>query len=327
MLQTFDLKPDIDLDLMAPNQKLEEFFAKALIATGNAIRVQRPDLLLVQGDTATTVAAALAAFYNKTPVGHVQAGLRSGNLMSPWPEELNRRVTTIATRFHFAPTKGAREKLLAEDVDDDSIFVVGNTVVDALLQTQKTLHGQSAKLKQFQTKFAILNDELPVILVTGHRRESFGEGFENICLALRQIADSGKAQIVYPVHLNPNVRQPVNRILGNHPSIHLVEPQSYEAFIYLMGKAYIIVTDSGGIQEEAPSLGKPVVVMRDTTERPEAADAGTAIIAGTQTQSIVWNVERLLTDKQLYNSMAGTEKPYGDGSASTQIRLIIEQNL
>lgn len=325
VLALFAIKPDHDLDLMLPNQTLDQLTAKLLTGVGQVLDVEKPDLVLVHGDTATTLASSLAAFYRRLPVGHVEAGLRSGSMLAPWPEEMNRRVTTLATRFHFAPTERSRQNLLNEAVDASHIHLTGNTVIDALIETVERLKDSPDSRAALQRRFAYLDTNLPLVLVTGHRRENFGEGFESICRALVDIVTQNNVQIVYPVHPNPNVTGPVERMLGCHPRIHLIEPLDYEPFVYLMERSYIIITDSGGVQEEAPSLGKPVLVMRDTTERPEAVEAGTVILVGTSQERIVGEANRLLNDKAHYARMAQAMNPYGDGQAAKRIRAVIEE--
>jgi UDP-N-acetylglucosamine 2-epimerase (non-hydrolysing) len=325
VLALFDIAPDHDLDLMLPNQSLDQLTARLLVGVGQVLDQEKPDLVLVHGDTATTLSSSLAAFYRKLPVGHVEAGLRSGSLHAPWPEEMNRRVATLATRFHFAPTERSRQNLLAEAVDASHIHVTGNTVIDALLETVARLKASPEARSALQREFGYLDSTLPLVLVTGHRRENFGPGFENICRALMDIVTRNNVEIVYPVHPNPNVREPVERLLGDHPRIHLIDPLEYEPFVFLMERCHIIITDSGGVQEEAPSLGKPVLVMRDTTERPEAVDAGTVILVGTSQERIVGEANRLLNDDVHYRRMAQALNPYGDGQAARRIRSVIEE--
>lgn len=280
----------------------------------------RPDVVLVHGDTSTTFAATLAAYYQQIPVGHVEAGLRTGNLYSPWPEEANRKLTGVLAALHFAPTETSQSNLLREGVPADRICVTGNTVIDALLEVVGRLERDAALQKVLDTKFAFVRANARLILVTGHRRENFGDGFERICQALAQTAAAfPDVDIVYPVHLNPNVREPVNRLLANIANIHLIEPQEYLPFVYLMNCASIILTDSGGIQEEAPSMGKPVLVMRDTTERPEAVQAGTVKLVGTSAASIAEALSELLNDATAYQRMSFAHNPYGDGQACQRI--------
>ncbi|MGB0714050.1 MAG: non-hydrolyzing UDP-N-acetylglucosamine 2-epimerase [Gammaproteobacteria bacterium] len=319
VLDLFAIKPDFDLDLMRPGQDLTDITAKVITGMRGVLRECRPDWVLVHGDTTTTFAAALAAFYEKVPVGHVEAGLRTGNIYSPWPEEMNRRLAGVLTTRHFAPTPFARANLLAESVAEERILVTGNTVIDALLTVASRVRDDVDLRAEMERAFPFLDSGRRLILVTGHRRESFGEGFLQICQALGRLADRDDVQLVYPVHLNPNVQGPVNDILGEHGNVHLITPQDYLPFVYLMDRADLIITDSGGIQEEAPSLGKPVLVMRDTTERPEAIDAGTAILVGTDSERIVAEATRLLDDPDAYQSMARAHNPYGDGKASGRI--------
>tara|TARA_R110002153_G_scaffold46985_7_gene132821 strand:- start:705 stop:1829 length:1125 start_codon:yes stop_codon:yes gene_type:complete len=323
VLDLFELKPDYDLDLMQPGQDLYDITTKALLGLKGVLETSKPDLVLVHGDTTTTFASSLAAFYQRIPVGHVEAGLRTGNIYSPWPEEINRRLTGSLTKFHFSPTTKAQNNLLLENVDADSVFVTGNTVIDALIQVEKRIATDKELNKKLLAQFDFLDPSKKLILVTGHRRESFGDGFENICQALRTLAQQPDVQVLYPMHLNPNVREPVNRILHDVENVFLIEPQEYLPFVYLMSRAYIILTDSGGVQEEAPSLGKPVLVMRDTTERPEAVDAGTVKLVGTDYDCIVNESMTLLTDKQAYENMSFAHNPYGDGKACQRIADII----
>lgn len=319
VLQLFKIAPDYDLDLMRPGQGLSEITTGVLLGLKPVLEEFAPDLVLVHGDTTTTLAASLAAYYQRIPVGHVEAGLRTGDIYSPWPEEINRKITGAIARLHFAPTERARQSLLAENVSDANIHVTGNTVIDALLEVVEKLradHAQSAALDQ---KFGI-DPERRLVLVTGHRRESFGAGFQRICDALATLARRGDVQIIYPVHLNPNVIGPVEDRLGALDNVRLIPPQDYSPFVHLMQRADIIVTDSGGVQEEAPSLGKPVVVMRETTERPEAVDAGTVKLVGTDSDLIVSEVSKLLDSRSAYERMSRAHNPYGDGQAASRIR-------
>jgi UDP-N-acetylglucosamine 2-epimerase (non-hydrolysing) len=321
-LALFQLVPDHDLDLMQPNQTLEALTSRALTGVGEVLDIEKPDVVLVHGDTSTALAASLAAFYRQVPVGHVEAGLRSGSLAAPWPEELNRRVVTLTTRYHFAPTDGARRNLLAEGVPDAHIHVTGNTVIDALLRTvARTRLAGSETLLQ---RFPFLDARRPLVLVTGHRRENFGAGLDNICEALIDIAEHYDTHVVYPIHPNPNVKGPVELRLAGNPRISLIDPLEYLHFVALMDRAHIVITDSGGVQEEAPSLGKPVLVMRDITERPEAVQAGTVILVGTDRNAIVREAGRLFTDKAHYARMAGAINPYGDGMAAGRICRALE---
>jgi len=328
VLSLFEIIPDYDLDLMTPNQTLESLTGEVLMGISNVLSTLNPDLLLVQGDTTSTYAAALAAFYKKISIGHIEAGLRTNNIYSPFPEEINRRMTTSMTSFHFPPTNQSKNNLLDEGVIDNAIEVVGNTVIDALLTVSNKIESDSNRFdKYFSKKYDIRFNHQKTILVTGHRRESFGDGFENICNAIKHFAENNNVQVIYPVHLNPNVQEPVSRILSNIKNVHLIPPQDYLPFIYLMKKAHIILTDSGGVQEEAPSLGKPVLVMRDNTERPEGIDAGTARLVGTDSKIIISQVERLLNKKTVYNKMAKAVNPYGDGKASQKIYNFILDKL
>ncbi|GGD75178.1 non-hydrolyzing UDP-N-acetylglucosamine 2-epimerase [Lacimicrobium alkaliphilum] len=325
VLQLFELKPDYDLDLMQPGQDLYDITSRALLGVKQVLTEARPDLVLVHGDTTTTFAASLAAFYQRIAVGHVEAGLRTGDIYSPWPEECNRKLTGALTSLHFAPTKGSADNLLAENVPEETVHVTGNTVIDALLQVVNRIESDAGLSESFARQFDFLDTNKKLILVTGHRRESFGGGFERICQALKTLSDRDDVQVCYPVHLNPNVKEPVERILGNAKDVHLIAPQDYLPFVYLMSRSYLILTDSGGIQEEAPSLGKPVLVMRDTTERPEALAAGTVKLVGTDTQLIVDEATRLLDSEDAYSTMSVAHNPYGDGKACARIADIIKQ--
>jgi UDP-N-acetylglucosamine 2-epimerase (non-hydrolysing) len=320
VLQLFDIKPEYDLAIMKAGQDLYDVTTSILLNIKPVLRDFKPDVVLVHGDTSTTFAAALACYYEKTAVGHVEAGLRTGNIYSPWPEEANRKLTGAITRFHFAPTATSQQNLLNEQVNPAHIVVTGNTVIDALLQVVAKIEDDAVLSQRFADQFPYGQDGRRLILVTGHRRESFGAGFEHICAALKQIAQQfPDCDIVYPVHLNPNVREPVFRLLSDAPNVHLIEPQDYLPFVYLMSHSTLVLTDSGGIQEEAPSLGKPVLVMRDTTERPEAVEAGTVKLVGTSQTKIVAQVSKLLTDKAYYDSMSFAHNPYGDGKACQRI--------
>ncbi len=322
VLNLFVIKPDYDLDIMKPGQDLFDVTSNVLQGMKPVLMQERPDIVLVHGDTTTTLAASLAAFYCRVPVGHVEAGLRTYNKMSPFPEEVNRKLAGALSDLHFAPTETARQNLLREGVPDASIFVTGNTVIDALLMVSGILESNEGLKVRFVDEFGFLNPAKRLILVTGHRRENFGAGFENICQALQQIAERyDDVEILYPVHLNPNVREPVKRILGSsrNNNVHLIEPVDYLPFVYLMNRSYFIVSDSGGVQEEAPSLGKPVLVMRDTTERPEAVAAGTVKLVGTDLQRIVTEAGKLLDDEAAYSAMTMAHSPYGDGKAAARI--------
>jgi len=319
VLELFEITPDYDLDIMQPGQDLFDITSNVLLGVKKVLQIEEPDVVLVHGDTTTSMATAMAAFYLKIPVGHVEAGLRTYDINSPFPEEFNRQITSRIATLHFAPTKISRQNLLDEKVPDSQIYVTGNTVIDALLSMV-----EKARIVDFSDtllkRMPFLKQEksgMPrIILVTGHRRENFGLGFEEICHALSVVANENPdIHIIYPVHLNPNVREPVNRILSNLNNVHLIEPMEYLTFIKLMDLSYLILTDSGGIQEEAPSLGKPVLVMRDTTERPEAVESGTVKLVGTNKNDIVKMVNRLLTDSNFYMQMSKAHNPYGDGKA------------
>ncbi|NVO60958.1 non-hydrolyzing UDP-N-acetylglucosamine 2-epimerase [Photobacterium damselae] len=320
VLKLFEIKPDYDLNLMKAGQSLNDVTARILLELKPVLQEFKPDVVLVHGDTATTFAASLAAYYEQIEVGHVEAGLRTGNIYSPWPEEANRKLTGALTKYHFAPTETSQNNLLKENTNPANICITGNTVIDALLMVKDKIDNVAALNEQLAAQFPMLKEDKKLILVTGHRRESFGGGFERICEALARTAkDNPSVQILYPVHLNPNVREPVKRILSNVDNVHLIEPQQYLPFIYLMSRAHIILTDSGGIQEEAPSLGKPVLVMRDTTERPEAVVAGTVKLVGTDIDKIVTGLEVLLKDEEAYKAMSFAHNPYGDGLACQRI--------
>lgn len=327
VLELFQLTPDYDLNLMKQGQSLSDVTAGVLKGLEQVFTQWRPDVVLVHGDTATTFAASLAAYYHKIKVGHVEAGLRTGDLYSPWPEEANRQLTGVLANYHFAPTESAYQNLRKEDVDSVQIVVTGNTVIDALLQVKQKVENDLSLVEKFQQKFTFLDATKKMLLVTGHRRENFGQGFLNICSALASLAEKyPNLQIVYPVHLNPNVQQPVQQLLSDIPNIYLIAPQEYLPFVYLMNRCDLILTDSGGIQEEAPSLGKPVLVMRDTTERPEAVEAGTVKLVGTEIADIVQNVSELLDHDALYQSMSGAHNPYGDGTACQKIIDYLRQH-
>jgi len=323
VLALFGIKPDFDLDLMQPGQDLTDITSRVLLNMRGVFAEWRPDIVLVHGDTTTTMAASLAAYYQQVPVGHVEAGLRTGNIYSPWPEEMNRKIAGAISAVHFAPTQTSQNNLLREGVAAERVHVTGNTVIDALLQVDARIKTDAALNAELASRFTFLDPAKRLILVTGHRRENFGAGFENMCAALADLAARPDVQIVYPVHLNPNVQEPVRRILGGLSNVHLIDPQDYLPFVYLMGQSYLILTDSGGVQEEAPSLGKPVLVMRDTTERPEAVDAGTVKLVGTDRALIVSETIRLLDDTAAYESMARAHNPYGDGLAAKRIAEIL----
>lgn len=319
VLQLFDVCPDYDLNIMKPGQGLTEITSCVLLGLKPVLEEFAPDLVLVHGDTTTTLAASLAAYYQRIPVGHVEAGLRTGNIYSPWPEEVNRKIAGTITRLHFAPTDRSRANLLSENVSGAHIHVTGNTVIDALLDVVRKLAADDKKSSELDARFGI-DSSKRLVLVTGHRRESFGSGFERICDAVAQLSQRSDIQIIYPVHLNPNVKGPVEKHLGGAANVTLIAPQDYLPFVHLMRRADVILTDSGGVQEEAPSLGKPVLVMRDTTERPEAVDAGTVKLVGTDVDLIVSEVSRLLDHPSAYDAMARAHNPYGDGVAAGRIR-------
>ena len=323
VLEVFGITPEYDLNIMAPNQDLYDITAKVLMGLREVLKDFRPDTVLVHGDTTTSMAASLAAFYMQIPVGHVEAGLRTYNMLSPWPEEMNRQVTDRICTYYFAPTEQSKKNLLQENIDEKKIFITGNTVIDALLMAVgiiSSTSGMEEKIaKEFQEKgYTVGNREY--ILVTGHRRENFGEGFLHICKAIKELAAlHPDMDIVSPVHLNPNVQKPVYELLSGVDNVYLISPLDYLPFIYAMQHSTLLLTDSGGVQEEAPSLGKPVLVMRDTTERPEAVEAGTVKLVGTDAEAIVSNVTALLQDKEMYKRMSETHNPYGDGQACERI--------
>ncbi len=319
VLQLFDIVPDFDLDIMKSAQNLTDITSQILIKLRPVLQQLRPDRVLVHGDTTTAMAAAMVAFYEKIPVAHVEAGLRTGDIYSPWPEEMNRQVVSVFADMHFAPTSKARENLINENIDSDQIVVTGNTVIDSILMVKEKLHLNKGIEKQFGDILSFLDPQKKLILVTAHRRENFGQGLLDICTAISLIAENKNIQVIYPVHLNPNVQEPVYRILGDKKNVKLLSPLDYLRFVYLMNRSYIILTDSGGIQEEAPSLGKPVLVMRETTERPEAVDAGTVRIVGTDPEKICREVNSLLENEEKYTMMSQAHNPYGDGNAADQI--------
>ena len=331
VLELFEITPDYDLNLMKAGQDLYDITSGVLLGLRDVLKEFQPDIVLVHGDTATTFAATLAAFYQQIPVGHVEAGLRTGNMSSPWPEEANRVLTGRLAAVHFAPTERNEKALLHEHIAADKITITGNTVIDALQWVVKKID-QSAELQQRIESVlqqagldtGVLNKRY--VLVTGHRRENFGEGFESICKALGELAAANPdTHFIYPVHLNPNVQEPVKRLLGSSDNVHLIQPLGYEPFVYLMQNAYLVLTDSGGVQEEAPGLGKPVLVMRDTTERPEAIDAGTVRLVGTEADVIISAVQELLDDSRQYEAMSKAHNPYGDGQASQRILSFLKK--
>ncbi len=327
VLELFGIQPDHDLNIMKPGQDLTDITSNILLGLRQVLKAKRYDMVLVHGDTTTTMAAALAAFYEKVPVGHVEAGLRTGNIYAPWPEEMNRSLVGRMAALHFAPTERARQSLLIENVPDSAILVTGNTVIDALKQVVAKLDSDDALRQGLASRFPFIDPSKKLITVTGHRRENFGDGFERICHALHALSQRHDVQVVYPVHLNPSVQEPVRRILGDAGNVHLIEPLDYLPFVYLMSRSHLIITDSGGVQEEAPSLGKPVLVMRDTTERPEAVEAGTVKLVGTDDERIVAEATRLLDDHAAYQEMARAMNPYGDGLASGRIVQAIRNYL
>jgi UDP-N-acetylglucosamine 2-epimerase (non-hydrolysing) len=323
VLDIFEIVPDYDLNLMKAGQDLYDITANVLLGMKDVLSDFQPDTVLVHGDTTTTSATSLAAFYQKIKVGHVEAGLRTGDIYSPWPEEANRQITGVLTTYHFAPTTNSQDNLLRENKKSEDIIVTGNTVIDALfLALDKIENSKALKEKIIATinRQYSLNESQKLILVTGHRRENFGQGFINICKALKTLAlNNPDIDIVYPVHLNPNVQKPVKEILSDVSNVYLIDPLQYEQFIYLMSQSYFIITDSGGVQEEAPSLGKPVLVMRDTTERPEALEAGTVKLVGTDMQVIIEEAQKLLDNDEAYEKMSRAHNPYGDGKACEKI--------
>lgn len=326
VLELFRIAPDYDLDLMKPGQDLTDITSNVLNGLKPVFEDFRPNLVLVHGDTTTTLATSLASYYQRIPVGHVEAGLRTGNIYSPWPEEVNRKVAGAITRLHFAPTDRSRQNLLAENVPAEHIHVTGNTVIDALREVVTRIEDEAALAADLAERLP-LDPSRRMILVTGHRRESFGGGFERICSALRRIAERPDVEIIYPVHLNPNVKGPVESLLSGLSNVRLIDPQDYLPFVYLMHRSTLILTDSGGVQEEAPSLGKPVLVMRETTERPEAVDAGTVRLVGTDEDLIVSSVNDLLDDQAAYDAMSFAHNPYGDGLAAKRIIECIQANV
>lgn len=324
-LELFEVHPDHDLDVMSPGQTLAQVTSRTVERLNDVVALERPDVVLVQGDTTAAFCGALVAFYNRTLVGHVEAGLRTGNKFSPYPEEMNRRLVGDLADVHFAPTSSARDALVREGVPADTVFLTGNTVIDALLWVRERI---AVTPPELPAPVVAALDRHAVVLVTGHRRESFGDGFENICQAIRSVADAlPDVVFVYPVHRNPNVRGPVQRILGDHARIFLLEPLSYAPFVWLMNRATVVLTDSGGVREEAPSLGKPVLVMRDTTERPEGIAAGNALLVGVQQHDIAEALTRLLLDSDLRASMASVANPYGDGRASARIVDVLAERV
>lgn len=319
VLHLFGIEPEYDLNVMKPGQGLTEITAAVLVGLKPVLESYAPDLLLVHGDTTTTLSASLAAYYQQIPIGHVEAGLRTGNIYSPWPEEINRKITGAIARLHFAPTEKAASNLKSEGVGEGQIWITGNTVIDTLLEVEEILENDPQQSTTYDTEFGI-DPTKRMILVTAHRRENFGGGFDRICSALATLSKRKDVQIIFPVHLNPNIKGPVEDRLGKFERVKLIAAQDYLPFVHLMRRADIILTDSGGVQEEAPSLGKPVLVMRDTTERPEAVNAGTVKLVGTDADLIVRETCKLLDDQRTYNLMSRAHNPYGDGLASKRIR-------
>lgn len=325
VLSLFDLAPEIDLNLMSAGQTLEKVSALILEKLSIAFDEYRPDLVLVHGDTTTTAMASLASFYKRIPVGHIEAGLRTNNILSPWPEELNRRITTLVSSLHFAPTKASFENLTSENIPVRDIEITGNTVIDALESISSRLDSDSKLTLPLDQRFSFLDPEKKMLLVTGHRRENFGSGVQELCKALSDLGEREDLQVVFAVHLNPNVKAPVEQALSDARNVYLIPPQDYLSFVYLMKRSHVVLTDSGGIQEEAPSLGKPVLVMRENTERPEAVEAGTAKLIGAKAINIVSTVNSLLDNPALYQQMASVKNPYGDGLAADRIVQRVER--
>lgn len=324
VLSLFSVVPEFDLNLMLPGQDLTDITSKILLGMRGVFTKWRPNIVFVHGDTTTTLATSIAAYYEKIKIAHVEAGLRTGDIYSPWPEEGNRRMVGAITDMHLAPTNTAKQNLINEGISPENIWVTGNTVIDALFSVIAKLRDDVNLQNKQDQFFSFLNPKKKLILVTGHRRENIGGGFVEICQALQKISSREDVEIIYPVHLNPNVQEPVSKILGGLKNVHLIEPLEYLSFVYLMNRAYLIVTDSGGIQEEAPSLGKPVLVMREVTERPEAVEAGTVRLIGNKTEVMVKEIGRLLDDAEAYEEMSKSNNPYGDGYASRKILEIIK---
>jgi len=327
VLSLFQIDPDIDLSIMAPGQDLFDITTRVIGSLKEVLMNENPDLVLVHGDTTTTFATTLSCYYLKIPVAHVEAGLRTGDLHSPWPEEANRHLTSVLASYHFAPTLIAKQNLQNESIPDKSVFVTGNTVVDALLTVVQRLKTDSGLCSSIASRYSSLSNDKKMILVTGHRRENFGAPFKSFCLALKTLSERDDVEIVYPVHLNPNVQKPVNSILSDRSNVHLLEPVDYLDFVYLMMNCYFIVTDSGGIQEEAPSLGKPVLLTRNTSERPEGIHSNTVKLVGTDRDVIVSSALTLLNDDEYYQQISEENNPYGDGKAASRIRDHIKQVL
>ena len=328
VLSLFKIVPDYDLNLMSPNQSLEKLTSNILLGLDDILLSLNPDIVFVQGDTTTTFTTALACYYKQIPVAHIEAGLRTNDIYSPFPEEVNRRLTTSIAEFHFPPTKKSKENLLNEGISEDKISLTGNTGIDTLLKVSSKIDVNEKKYnKLFFNDFGISFNNSKTILITGHRRENFGQGLNNIFKAIKKIAMNNNLQFIYPLHLNPNVIAPAKRILGNLKNVFLIPPQDYLPFIFLMKKSHIILTDSGGVQEEAPSLGKPILVMRDKTERPEGVEAGTAKIVGTDMETIISSIDLLIKNNDAYNNMSKAANPYGDGKASVKIYNYIKGKL
>jgi len=326
VLELFKIEPLYDLNVMSNNQTLSNVTMRIIERFDPIIKKEKPDLIIVQGDTTTTFISSLVGFYHKIKVAHIEAGLRTYNKYRPFPEEINRRLTGVLTDFHFAPTERAKQNLLSEGILEENVFVIGNTVIDALLITLEKLKNDKTKLQYLNYKFPFLNSKSKLILLTAHRRENFGKPLKNICLAIKEIVKNNPSvEIIYPIHLNPNVQNPVKRILKDNQRIHLTDPLDYESFIWLMDKSYLILTDSGGIQEEGPSLGKPVLVLREVTERPEAVEAGTVKVVGLNKDRIIKETQRLLDDETVYKKMSKAVNPYGDGKASQRIVEILKK--
>ena len=324
VLDLFQINPDYDLNVMKSGQTLSEVTSRIVMKLQSILDKDKPDIILVHGDTTTTFCATLTAYYNQIDVGHVEAGLRTGNIFAPWPEEGNRKLVSCLANLNFAPTEKSKQNLIDEGIDPEIVFTTGNTVIDALLLMESKIKDNKSLFNQLQNSFPMISKNRKMVLITGHRRENFGGGFERICESIRRLAEKNTdVDFVYPVHLNPRVREPVNQLLSNQENIHLIEPQGYLEFVFLMTQSHIILTDSGGIQEEAPALGKPVLVMRDTTERPEAVSAGTVQLVGTEVDKIVNGVEALLTDSSLYEKMSRAHNPYGDGNSVKRIIQIL----
>ncbi len=328
VLQLFSIEPDFNLDVMKKNQSLSDLSATIISKLHDVFDHFKPDLVLVHGDTSTTLCTSIGAYYHQIAVGHIEAGLRTYNLFSPWPEEGNRQITSVISKYHFAPTDTAAENLYKQNIDKKYVFITGNTVIDALFEMKNKIETDGKLLENLESMFSYLDFNKQIVLITGHRRENWGKGFENICQAIYHLSKKfPEIEFVYPVHLNPNVINPVNKMLSNQENIHLIKPQEYLPFIYLMSHSYLILTDSGGIQEEAPSLGIPVLLMRDTTERQEAVEAGTVRLVGTNPDSIISEVSLLLNNKSEYIKMSQASNPYGDGKASKRIVNIINSNI